>query len=170
MPMASLPTPPWYKQFWPWFIIALLGSSVIFSLIYLVASIRYFDGTVAQDYYRRGLAINEQLAKQERADQLGLAARLRVDDLTGDVIVDLEGQRRPEQLHLAWIFPTEHGRDRHLTLQRVQQGRYVGTLDAPLRYRWYLHLQPTPGDDAAWRLTGEARFPHSGAIALTPGI
>jgi len=162
--------PPWYKQFWPWFLIALLASSVAFSLTYLAFSIRLYDGTVEQDYYKEGLAINQQLAKQEHAQQLGLAATLRADPHTGDIIVDLEGERRPERLNLALIFPTESARDRELTLEHVHEGRYVTTIDEPLRYRWYLHLQPTPGNDAEWRLTGEAHFPTDSPIALAPGI
>ncbi|MDN3557332.1 FixH family protein [Halomonas maura] len=162
--------PPWYKQFWPWFLIGLLGSSVTFSLVYLALSIHYFDGTVAQDYYKEGLAINEQIAKQQHAQRLGLAATLRADPRTGDIVVDLAGERRPEQLTLKLIFPTESQRDRTLTLEHVHDGRYVTMIDEPLRYRWYLHLQPSPGEAAEWRLTGEAHFPSEDEIALVPGI
>ncbi|WP_332107660.1 FixH family protein [Billgrantia diversa] len=162
--------PPWYKQFWPWFMIGLLFSSVAFSLIYLTLSIRFFDGSVKGDYYKEGLAINEQIAKQQHAQSLGLAATLRADPRTGDVVVDLQGEERPEQLHLALIFPTDGNRDRELTLRHVRQGRYVAMVDEPLRYRWYLQLQPSEGSAAEWRLTGEARFPDDAAVALTPGI
>ncbi|MBB3191332.1 FixH family protein [Halomonas cerina] len=162
--------PPWYKQFWPWFLIGLVASSVIFSLVYLVVSIHYYDGTVEQDYYTQGLAINEQLAKQEHAETLGLAASLRADPRTGDIVVDLAGGQHPETLYLTLIFPTESDRDRSLVLDHVHKGRYVATLDRALRYRWYLHLQPSPGNAADWRLTGEAHFPTDAAITLTPGI
>ncbi|MBB3142934.1 FixH family protein [Halomonas organivorans] len=162
--------PPWYKQFWPWFLIGLLGSSVAFSLVYLTLSIHYFDGTVAEDYYKEGLAINQQIAKQERAQALGLSATLRADPTTGDIVVDLAGDDHPERLILKLIFPTESHRDRELTLEHVRAGRYVTMLDEPLRYRWYLHLQPDDGPEAAWRLTGEARFPTGDEITLVPGI
>jgi len=161
---------PWYKQFWPWFLIALLASSVMFSLTYLTLSIRFFDGSVPDDYYKEGLAINAQLEKQQRAEALGLAASLRVDDLTGDINVDLRGGEYPDQLVLALIFPTDGDRDRHLTLSHTRDGHYVGNLEKALNYRWYLQLQPSEGNDAAWRLTGEAEFPIDSAIALTPGL
>ncbi|WP_300273264.1 FixH family protein [Halomonas sp.] len=161
---------PWYKQFWPWFLIGLLLSSITFSLIYLAFSIRLYDGSVGGDYYERGLAINKQLAKQEHAQALGLAARLRVDNRTGDVVVDLAGPRQPERLHLALIFPTDSDFDRELTLQHVREGRYVTTLDEPLRHRWYLQLQPEAGEGAEWRLTGEASFPSDDEAELEPGL
>ncbi|MDR9439457.1 MAG: FixH family protein [Halomonas sp.] len=162
--------PPWYKQFWPWFLIGLLASSITFSLIYLTLSIRYYDGSVGDDYYKEGLAINEQLAKQELAKTLGLEAMMRADDRTGDIVVDLQGERRPERLHLALIFPTDSDRDRSLSLEHVRNGRYVGMIDEPLHYRWYLQLQPSEGQDAEWRLTGEARFPSDDEVTLTPGL
>ncbi|MDN3523463.1 FixH family protein [Halomonas ramblicola] len=166
----SHPVTPWYKQFWPWFLIGLLLSSVAFSLTYLAFSIRYFDGSVGGDYYERGLAINEQLAKQEHAQELGLSASLRVDARTGDVVVDLAGERQPKQLHLALIFPTDSDFDRELVLDQVRGGRYVTTIDEPLRHRWYLQLQPEAGEAAEWRLTGEARFPSDDETALVPGL
>ncbi len=166
----SHPVTPWYKQFWPWFLIGLLLSSVAFSLTYLAFSIRYFDGSVGGDYYERGLAINEQLAKQEHARELGLSASLRVDARTGDVVVDLAGERQPQQLHLALIFPTDSDFDRELVLDQVRGGRYVTTIDEPLRHRWYLQLQPEAGEAAEWRLTGEARFPSDDEAALVPGL
>ena len=44
-------TPPWYKQFWPWLILAPLIVSVLVGTTMLIMSIRYFDGTVRDDYY-----------------------------------------------------------------------------------------------------------------------
>lgn len=168
--MHSPPVAPWYKQFWPWFMIGLLGSSITFSIVYLMLSIHFYDGSVQGDYYKQGLAINEQLAKQENARGLGLAATLRADPRTGDIVVDLDGEQRPERLYLELIFPTESSRDRSLVLEHVRGGRYVTQIDEPLRYRWYLHLQPTEGRDADWRLTGEASFPSDAEISLSPGI
>nr|WP_298250717.1 FixH family protein [uncultured Halomonas sp.] len=165
---------PWYKQFWPWFLIGLLLSSILFSLVYLAFSIRYYDGSVGDDYYKRGLAINEQLAKQEHAQELGLKAQLLFDDRTGDVVVDLAGEglseSRPKSLQLALIFPTDSDFDRILTLEHVHEGRYITTMEEPLRYRWYLQLQPEAGEQAPWRLTGEVSFPSDAPVTLEPGL
>ncbi|MYL23044.1 hypothetical protein GLV89_04440 [Halomonas alkaliantarctica] len=168
--MSSSSVTPWYKQFWPWFLLGLLFSSIAFSMLFLFFSIRHYDGSISGDYYERGLGINEQLAKQEHASALGLSATLMVDNLTGDVVIDLAGERQPDTLHLALIFPTDSDFDRELTLNHVRNGRYVGTLEEPLQYRWYLQLQPEAGDEAEWRLTGEARFPSEEKANLIPGI
>ncbi|AXY42454.1 FixH family protein [Halomonas sp. JS92-SW72] len=160
---------PWYKQFWPWLLLGLLFTSITASSTLAVLAVRSADGMVQEDYYEHGRAINMVLAKQERAAELGLSASLRIDPLTSDVVVDLEGGNGfPERLDFELIFPTQDDRDIELTLEHVRDGRYLGQAPDNLRYRWYLQLQPQD-DDPEWRLVGEARFPEEEAVRLTPG-
>ncbi|MBW6390879.1 MAG: FixH family protein [Halomonas sp.] len=160
---------PWYKQFWPWFLIGLLFSAIGVSSTFAVLSVRSFDGMVQEDYYEHGRAINMVLAKQQRAHALNLAADLRIDPLTSDIIVQLDGDDRPERLHLRLIFPTQDNRDQDLTLEHVRDGHYLGQAPDNLRHRWYLQLQPS-AETPEWRLVGEARFPSDESFSLTPGV
>lgn len=171
--MSSLPASkkvtPWYKQFWPWFLIGILLSSIIVSTGFAVMSIKSFDGMVVQeDYYEHGKAINMVLAKQEHARELNLSADLRIDPLTSDIVVDLSGDARPDALYLDLIFPTEDNRDQSFVLEHVRDGRYITQGPDNLRYRWYLQIQPAL-EEADWRLTGEATFPNESSVALLPG-
>ncbi|WP_394425363.1 FixH family protein [Vreelandella stevensii] len=167
--MSDTPIQPWYKQFWPWFLLALLSSSIVVSTTFAVLSVKTADGMVVQeDYYEHGKAINMILAKQERANELGLSAELRIDPLTSDIVLDLTGDDRPETLYLTLIFPTQDDRDQEFVLQHVREGRYITQGPDNLRYRWYIQLQPQQ-TDADWRLIGEARFPNEESVALLPG-
>ncbi|GHD53463.1 FixH family protein [Halomonas sp. NyZ770] len=167
--MSDTPIQPWYKQFWPWFLLALLSSSIVVSITFAVLSIKTADGMVVQeDYYEHGKAINMVLAKQERANELGLSAELRIDPLTSDIVLDLTGDDRPETLYLTLIFPTQDDRDQEFVLQHVREGRYITQGPDNLRYRWYIQLQPQQ-TEADWRLIGEARFPNEESVALLPG-
>ena len=58
---------PWYKQFWPWFLIAVPVITVIMSgfLIHFATSTQ--DTLVIDDYYKEGKAINARLDKVEAA-------------------------------------------------------------------------------------------------------
>lgn len=167
--MSDTPIQPWYKQFWPWFLLALLSSSIVVSTTFAVLSVKTADGMVVQeDYYEHGKAINMILAKQERANELGLSAELRIDPLTSDIVLDLTGDDRPETLYLTLIFPTQDDRDQEFVLEHVREGRYITQGPDNLRYRWYIQLQPQQ-TEADWRLIGEARFPNEESVALLPG-
>jgi len=161
------PVRPWYKEFWPWFLLGILAMAVIMGTTTLVLSITSFDGMVVDNYYKKGLAINRVLEQDKAARELGQRARLRIDDVTGDVTVTLEGDARPERLRLALLFPTQGGRDRHITLRRLRGGHYSGQLPSALRYRWYVQLHPDVADPA-WRLIGEIHLPQTRAQWLAP--
>ena len=64
--------PPWYKQFWPWFIIALPASAVIASFITLYLAVSRPDYIVVDDEeYQRlnsGLKAEAPESVQEKAD------------------------------------------------------------------------------------------------------
>jgi len=48
---------PWYREFWPWFIIALLSSVVIASLFTVVLAFKHSDEPASGDYKRDGLGV-----------------------------------------------------------------------------------------------------------------
>lgn len=158
---------PWYKEFWPWFLLAILSSSVIMGTVFLVLSIRSFDGMVEDDYYTHGLAINQTLQQDHRAAELNLLAELRIDDLTGDIGVDLEGDVQPERLRLEMVFPTKDDRDQSIALEHVRNGHYSGQLSHSLEHRWYVQLHPDVAEPS-WRLRGEVELPRRAAIELRP--
>ena len=148
-----MPT-PWYRQFWPWFLIALPGSVVIAGLTTWGIAARHADDLVADDYYKSGLTINRDLAMLEEARSLGLTADFSIAD--GTVTVALRGPVTPPALRLALAHPLEADRDREVRLARTGPGLYQGELRLPAGQRWLWDLEPLPvRDEGAWRLSGE---------------
>jgi hypothetical protein len=84
-------TEPWYRQFWPWFIIALPATAVVAGLITLYIATVNRDTLVRDDYYKEGLALNQDLARSRRAADLGITAELAYDPGTGDVVLTTTG-------------------------------------------------------------------------------
>src|SRR5215831_12664111 len=86
---------PWYRQPWPWFLIALPAIAVVGSVAAAVLAVRSDDGIVAADYYKRGLEINAQLSRLERAAELGLTADVSAEGMgAGErVSLTLTGRR-----------------------------------------------------------------------------
>lgn len=134
-------------------------------IVTMVIAVRGADGVVAGDYYKRGLAINEELARTHLAQQLGLKAALRLDgvaagdrvmlELQGDAMLPVEGYVRVRLVH-----PARSGDDRMLTLARVaidgdgRRARYAGEFrdggSDDGRVAWRVVIE-----GRGWRLDGD---------------
>ena len=143
-------TTPWYRQFWPWFLIALPGTVVIASFNMLYLAVSSGDDIVVDEYYKEGLAINRQLEKREFAKQLGLDVQLALN--AGEIVARISGPVNDATLDILLSHPMEADRDFNTTLYRVAPGVYSGALGSPVIARWHWIL--SAGDDSAWRLDG----------------
>lgn len=155
-PQNNASSRPWYRQFWPWFIMALPASAVVAGLTTVAIAVRNQDSVVRDDWYKEGKAINQDLARDARATALGVTASVTVDDLTGDVGIRLQqapGAAEPPQLSLYFQHPTKAEADQQLVLAR-KGGSYRGQLPRGLHGRFHVELG-TP----EWRLLGTREFP-----------
>lgn len=144
-------TQPWYRQFWPWFLIMLPASVVVAGLSTLYIANRHADDLVVDDYYKDGLAINRQLEKKQRAEQQGISAQLVFE--SGHVTVKLAEPVEASTLGLFMSHPLESDSDFQIQLQRIAPGYYQGRLQQAIAPRWHWTLE---FDDpaVAWRLDG----------------
>ncbi len=148
-------TLPWYKQFWPWFIIALPASVVVAGLVTVYIAFNNADSLVVDDYYQQGLGINRTLKQDAVAKTLRIQAGVTIDPLIGEVRVVLQGDfvEQPKTLLLQWIHPTSKERDFSLELIRTPNDDYLGQLMASVDGRWYVQLSADSPE--AWRLKNE---------------
>ena len=63
---------PWYKERWTWLLMLMPATAIVAGFITLWLAITSFDGLVADDYYKQGLAINQTLARANAAQERGL--------------------------------------------------------------------------------------------------
>jgi hypothetical protein len=160
LPNHTIPGAPWYRQFWPWFLIAVPAVSVIVGVSTVVVAVRNADSLVADDWYKRGLAINVDLERERLAAELGITAALWVDASGREVRVALDGGATAAErtLVLELHHPTQARRDAVLHLVRGPDGSFRGTAPADVRGRWHASLAP---DHGTWSLAG--------TFSLTPG-
>jgi hypothetical protein len=149
-PLPREDSQPWYRQFWPWFLILLPASVVVAGITTLVIANRHADDLVVDEYYKDGLAINRQLEKKQRADASGISATLQFQDDSVDVFTT--GQVEATTLALLLSHPLESDRDFKMMLVRVAPGHYRGNLPAPVAPRWHWTLELPQAE--GWRLDG----------------
>lgn len=140
----------WYQQFWPWFIIALIGSVVVASLITLVIAVRHSDDLVVDDYYKVGLAVNQHLEHRQLAERLGISAELYITDAKVHVIV--QNIKRDSTPILTLAHPLEADRDRTFKLLPDPDGGFFANLDSPIGPRWHWTIQDS--NPQKWLLSG----------------
>ena len=160
--------PPWHKQFWPWFVLSLPATAIIASVATIAISIRYSDSLVNDDYYQQGLAINNQLQKQQLARDLGLTFDLVIARERKEMSVDLHNPRGivvPAMLQLTLIHPFDSRFDMSFPLQLdARSQRYRQTFSSlPENINWSIELSPIPlaeEHDDAWKLRAKFRERH----------
>ncbi|MAT66209.1 MAG: nitrogen fixation protein FixH [Gammaproteobacteria bacterium] len=161
---------PWYKQFWPWFLISLPLSAVVGGIATLIIAMHSPNAMVVDDYYKEGLAINETLARERAAAQRGLSGLLRHAEGSGQLQLELMAEAAataPGYLQLQLVHPTLAEKDQSLRLESVGGYRYVSQMPQLAPGNWHLILSPP---DGSWRLTGRLVLPQGGQARLTPGV
>lgn len=156
---------PWYREPWPWLLMAGPAVVIVAALATAWIAISSNDGLVTDDYYKKGLAVNQTLARNELAARLGLEVRARftadgVDAGLKSVIgADFVP---PKSLSLSLSHPTRAGLDQSVTMP-MSDGRYVARLRLPRAGHWLVIVE----DDArTWRLMGNVMLPAAGEVIV----
>lgn len=154
MPNQSTDLRPWYRQFWPWFLILLPASAVVAGIATVVVANLHADDLVVDDYYKEGLAINRELKRQSAAADLGITAVLQSEGRR--IEARLDGGLQLPQIRLRLSHPLEASQDIHVPLQRQAAGVYSAQLPETLKGQWHWTLDA--GTGSAWRIDGAQSF------------
>ena len=155
---------PWYRERWPWFLMAGPVAAVIGGVITVYYAVSTQDGLVTDDYYKEGLAINRQFARDEEAARLHLSASISKDASSGKILARMSGAPLPAVLHLILAHPTRMGLDRSLQLESGGDGVYSATLPALPDAHWRVVLED---ESHSWRLAGQWSA-TAGELVLVP--
>jgi len=140
---------PWYRQAWPWFLISLPASAVIGGITTLILALNSPNALVVDDYYKEGLAINQEKHRLANADRMGITGLLRSDGKQLTLSLTSQPAVSEPALTLNIIHSTRAELDRELTLQRLSDGRYATDMPMLPPGNWYLRLQ---AGDASWQI------------------
>lgn len=166
MNTQAAPLHRWYHEPWPWLLMAGPAAVIVAGVITVYLAVATNDGLVADDYYKRGLAINQTLSRDAVARQFGHRARIAFAADFGRVEVTLQGDAAlsgPLILRLAHAGRPALDRALPLTLQSGKI--YVATFPALPPGRWQVTLEDA---GRSWRLVGDVRVPGRGLLELVP--
>lgn len=153
----TTPSKPWYKQFWPWFLIAIPGSSVVMGAIMISLALQDQGGLVRDDWYKEGMAINERLDQQKKAKTAGIKGffSFASEENIISLRVDNIDPAQEASLTLDLIHPTQKQRDIAVELVRTPQNTYFAKLDHTPAGFYYVQLRSAPGQ---WEIESQLNF------------
>ena len=152
-------TVPWYRQFWPWFIMALPASAVVAGLYTVWIAMQTTDSLVIQSDDGMNVVTERNTAAELEAARLGLSATVDINLETGAVIVTMNSAENvdlPTSLELKMRHPTMASRDATIELLRAMPNsagdpNWAGHFLTPPSGRYFLTLS----SGNTWRLSAE---------------
>ncbi|GAA0782688.1 MULTISPECIES: FixH family protein [Pseudomonadati] len=139
---------PWYKQFWPWFLIVLPLCAVVASINLLFIALDNSDSLVAEDYYKEGKAINMDLRKINYAKQIGMQFQAKIDDNMVE-ITQHGGPSYTAALNIEFYHRTIKESDLSFKVTADGAGIYRIPLDESIKGPWEIRIE---GFDGQWRI------------------
>ncbi len=158
------PVAPWYRQPWFWFLTIFPLAAIIVCVAMIIVASNMKDTLVTDDYSKEGRGINLEIARDEKAADLGMTAEMDFEHRT--ISLDLNTSDGPADfpyLVLNLFHPTLAERDRTIQFRHTGVGHYQGTLLDDIDGRWYYDLR---GPDNDWRLKGEAQLPAEHGVVI----
>jgi uncharacterized protein len=155
-------TKPWYKQLWPWLLIAIPLFTAIKAVHTIVIMQQHSPDLVVDDYYKAGRAINMQLAKYREAELRNLQASILIAGNKA-VVRFAENTVLEGAVHLDFYHPTLADRDFALDAQRSGELLYVATLPLTPTGKWQLIVSDASKD---WKLKATLALPATDEIKL----
>lgn len=172
----------WYLQFWPWFLIALPTIVVIACFYTISLAIKHGDTVVRDDYYKDGLAINESMARDQLAIDLGITGVLEI--APEGLLLQLSGTNMDSVL-VSFHHPFDASLDVSAVLKKAESEGFYRAEQSVSAQRWYVEIAPAPavGDAivvatlaadalvadapiAGWRIQLEQDFRNSAFVAF----
>lgn len=153
---------PWYKQFWPWLLIAIPVLTALKAAHTVMLMQGNIPDLVVDDYYKKGQAINQQLALYREAELRNLEGKVLI---AGNQIIIrfAKNETLGDVMQLAFYHPTMAIKDFDLEAQRSGQLLYVATLPHTLDGKWRLVVSDS---SKAWKLRANLTLPSIEEIKL----
>jgi uncharacterized protein len=142
-PASSFPADashPWHRHRWPWLLMAGPLAVVVACAASVWVAVRSDDGVVAQDYYKRGLLINQKLRRAATVSAPAPGATLSVTSDRRIHVRLVDTVPQPERLQLTFARPGDRAHAQRMELA-ISGDEWAGSLPELGTARWIVSLQ-----------------------------
>jgi len=181
----GLDTQPWYKQGWPWALIAIPFFTVIAGVTTFIIANNTSDSLVQDDYYKKGLAINSNLDRVSLAGTLFLVAKIEIQSESNLIVISLhsdpnldlndlnldsvsdsvskQNKGLPGELILNFFHPTLESKDKTIRLVKLSGNDYVGEFSELANAYWHISLEDS---DKVWLMKSRWLYPNKTSLVI----
>ena len=136
-----------------WLVILFPSLAVVGGIITIIIAMNTEDGLVVDNYYKKGLEINQDIRFDQTAKQLGITTFVDINTESGEILVTVSAEQQldlSQELTFRLIHRTRSGQDQTTVLSRIgDSADYRGYLKPPLiEGRWTIQVDA----ENHWRL------------------
>lgn len=156
---------PWYKQGWPWALIAIPVATLIAGVFTVLYAFNNQDPLVVDDYYKKGKAINLELSKVRAAKALNIGFDAKVTDSSFSLSFRSGEPAQANALTVNLYHPTLENEDLTLLLTADANGVYTASLEKPILGKRKVDVLSF---DKSWKVSFTRTFPIEESFEVYP--
>lgn len=144
---------PWYKEPYVWMLIGIPLTSVIVGIFFISQAVSTKDTLVRDNYYKDGLAINQEMKWDKKAETLDIKTEFTVNGNEVSLTLINSRQETPNSLHFKLSHPTLKGKDRDSFLTKGEGNSFKGFIEElEDDGRYYIMIESI---EQKWRRRGD---------------
>lgn len=160
---------PWYKEPWPWILMAGPAIVVVAAIVtFFIAKTNNSD-MVVDDYYKEGKYINLQIERDQEALKRHIQAQVLISPDNDAAKVFISGDLDPKQpVNILFMHPARQNEDQTVRLQpgSVSGDKYEYNAvfkPLPSAKHWYVRVEDAGGK---WRVEDKWLVQEGNALTL----
>ena len=143
----------WTKNPMVWLVLFFPSLAVVAGIITVIIAVKTDDGLVVDEYYKKGLEINQVIKHDQLAKKYGISALVDTNSQTGEIIISLSSTQNfelPSSLSFKLVHRTIAGHDQKTIVSRIAGSKeYRGYIKPPIiEGRWTIILS----EEDLWRI------------------
>lgn len=157
---------PWYKQFWPWFLITIpVVVMVVCAVIIYLAVTQGSFSMVVDDYYKRGKTINAVIEHVERAQEKNISFEFSANDEQLALRYKSGAPQQLTALTVNFVHATRANKDFSRKVTVAADGVYRADIPANIAGKWTITVQPF---DGTWKVSQQYQLPKTDWTLMEP--